>query len=87
MTPTASYQNKMVPWGLLAGYGTRHFNVVPPDFDGGMRPIGMFVVPNIQMPGFTLNPPHSTLESRIEIPVCSRDGILQEDTITGYFPG
>ena len=63
------------------------FNVMPPDFDGGMRPIGMFVVPNIQMRGFTLNPPNSTLESRNEIPVCSRDGILQEDTITGYFPG
>ena len=87
MGPTASYQNKMTPNGLLAGYGTRHFNVLPPDCDGGMRPTGMYVVPRIQIPGFTLNPPHSTLESRIEIPVCSCDGILQEDTITGYFPG
>ncbi len=87
MGPTAPYQRKMTAFGLCAGYGTRHFNILPPDFDGGMRPIGMQVVPTINIPGFALSPPGSTLESRDEIPVCSRDGLLQEDTITGYFPG
>ncbi|MBU4365894.1 MAG: hypothetical protein L6437_10230 [Kiritimatiellae bacterium] len=85
MGPTAPYQRKMTAFGVCAGYGTRHFNVLPPNFDGGMRPIGMHVIPRIKIPGFTLQPPNSTLEARNEIPVCSRDGILQEDTITGYF--
>lgn len=87
MGPTAPYQRKMTAFGVCAGYGTRHFNVLPPDFDGGMRPIGMHVIPRIDIPGFSLQPPNSTLEARDEIPVCSRDGLLQEDTLTGYFPG
>jgi len=87
MGPTAPYQRKMTPFGAAAGYGMRHFNILPPRFDGGMRQIAMHIIPNIKISGFSLNPPGSTLEARDEIPVCSRDGILQEDTITGYFPG
>lgn len=85
--PTAPYQRKMTAFGVVAGYGTRHFNVLPPHFDGGMRPIGMNIIPQFQTPSFTLPPPNSTLETKSEISVCSRDGLLQEDTITGYFPG
>lgn len=84
--PTAPYQRKMTVFGVCAGYGERHFAILPPDFDGGMRPIGMHVMPRIQAAGFELNPPNSALESRMEIPVCSRDGLLQADTVTGWFP-
>ncbi|MCG2661135.1 MAG: hypothetical protein L6437_12935, partial [Kiritimatiellae bacterium] len=90
MGPTAPYQRKMTAFGVCAGYGTRHFNILPPDFDGGMRPVGLHVIPRIGTPGFHMIPTNvakSTLETRMEIPICSKDGILQEDTILGYFPG
>ncbi|MHB9022575.1 MAG: PHP domain-containing protein [Armatimonadota bacterium] len=85
--PTASYQRKMTPFGICPGYGERHFNILPPDFDGGMRPVGLHVTPWFRIPDFTFTPPNTTLEARMEVPVSSRDGILQDDTITGYFPG
>lgn len=85
--PTAPYQRKMTAFGVLAGYGERHFNILPPYFDGGMRPIGMHVMPWVQTPGFELMPPETTPEARNQIAVCSRDGLLQGDDIVGYFPG
>jgi len=85
--PTAPYQRKMTAFGVCAGYGERHFNILPPDFDGGMRPVGMHVQPWFQIPDYTCAPPSSTLESRMEVPLCSRDGLMQDNTIVGYFPG
>jgi hypothetical protein len=84
--PTAPYQRKMTVFGVVAGYGERHFNILPPEFDGGMRPVGMHVMPSIYSKDIVLAPPNSTLESRMEVPVCSRDGLLQDDSVTGYFP-
>jgi len=85
--PTAPYQRKMTVFGVCAGYGERHFVHLPPQFDGGMRPVGMHVMPWFRIPDYTYQPPGSTLESRMEVPVCSRDGILQADSVVGYFPG
>jgi hypothetical protein len=85
--PTAPYQRKMTTFGVCAGYGERHFNILPPDFDGGMRPVGLNITPWFQIPGYTLAPPGSTLESRMGVPVSSRDGLLQHDEVVGYFPG
>jgi hypothetical protein len=85
--PTAPYQHKMNAFGLCTGYGERHFNILPPDFDGGMRPIGMHVTPYFSAKDFTFTPPNSTLETRMEVPVCSRDGLLQDDNVVGYFAG
>ncbi|NCQ32637.1 MAG: hypothetical protein GW802_35405, partial [Armatimonadetes bacterium] len=62
-------------------------SILPPDFDGGMRPVGMHVQPWFQIPDYTCAPPSSTLESRMEVPLCSRDGLMQDNTIVGYFPG
>lgn len=84
--PTAPYQRKMTAFGVCAGYGERHFVQLPPDFDGGMRPIGMHVMPWFQTPGFTLFPEKSVPEARNQISVCSKDGLLQGDDIVGYFP-
>lgn len=85
--PTAPYQRKMTVFGVCAGYGERHFNILPPGFDGGMRPVGLNITPRFQIPGFTYAPPDSTLESRMGVPVSSRDGLLQHDEVVGYFPG
>lgn len=85
--PTAPYQRKMTAFGVCAGYGERHFNMLPPDFDGGMRPVGMQVQPWFQIPDYTYVPQSTTLESRMEVPLCSRDGLMQDNTIVGYFPG
>jgi len=85
--PTAPYQRKMTVFGVCPGYGERHFNILPPDFDGGMRPVGLHIVPRFQVPGYTFAPAGSTLESRMGVPVCSRDGVLQHDEVVGYFPG
>lgn len=85
--PTAPYQRKMTTFGVCAGYGERHFNILPPDFDGGMRPVGLHITPRFQIPGYTYAPPDSTLESRMGVPVCARDGLLQHDEVVGYFPG
>jgi hypothetical protein len=87
MGPTAPYQRKMAASGLCAGYGTHHFNILPPNFDGGMRPIGMYVIPDLRIAGLRLKPPEGVWESQIAIPVSSRDGLLQADLLTGYFPG
>ena len=86
--PTAPYQRKMTAFGLCAGYGERHFNMLPPMFDGGMRPVGMQVTPWFRASGYTFTP-HGprTLETRMHVPVCSRDGLLQGDTVMGYFVG
>lgn len=84
--PTAPYQRKMTVFGVFPGYGERHFNILPPDFDGGMRPVGMGIMPGISAEGLTIAPPNSTLEQRMEVPVCSRDGLLQGETLTGFFP-
>jgi len=84
MGPSAPYQRKMTAFGVFPGYGTRHFNILPPYFDGGMRPFGMHILPSIW--GVKLFPSGSTPETKMGIPVCSRDGILQEDNIVGYFP-
>ncbi len=85
--PTAPYQRKMTAFGVCAGYGERHFVQLPPDFDGGMRPIGMHIMPRLQIPGFELMPGGATPEARNQISVCSKDGLLQGDDIVGYFPG
>ena len=85
--PTAPYQRKMTTFGVCAGYGERHFNILPPDFDGGMRPVGLHITPWFQIPGYTYAPPDATLESRMGVPVSSRDGLLQHDEVVGYFPG
>ncbi|MGD0089946.1 MAG: hypothetical protein ABSE73_08505 [Planctomycetota bacterium] len=85
--PTASYQRKMTPWGVMAGYSDRSFNTLPPDFDGGMRPVPCQATPNFAATGYTLAPPKTTLETRMEVPVCSRDGLLQDETLVGYFAG
>jgi hypothetical protein len=85
--PTAPYQRKMTAFPVAAGYGEHHFSILPPEFDGGMRPFAMNVTPSFQSPGYTQAPPGSTLESRMGVPVCSRDGLLQHDQIVGYFPG
>lgn len=85
--PTAPYQRKMTTFGVCAGYGERHFNILPPDFDGGMRPVGLHITPRFQIPGYTYAPPDATLESRMGVPVSSRDGLLQHDEVVGYFPG
>ena len=84
--PTAPYQRKMTAFPIVAGYGEHHFNILPPDLDGGMRPVGLNVTPGFQSPGYTYAPPGSTLESRMGVPVCSCDGLLQQDEIIGYFP-
>ena len=47
----------------------------------------MNITTAFQSPGYTYAPPGSTLESRMGVPVCSRDGLLQHDEIMGYFPG
>jgi len=57
--PTAPYQRKMTTFGVCAGYGERHFNILPPDFDGGMRPVGLNITPWFQIPGYSLAPPGS----------------------------
>jgi hypothetical protein len=85
--PTAPYQRKMTTFGVCAGYGERHFNILPPDFDGGMRPVGLHITPWFQAPGYTLAPPDATLEARMGVPLSSRDGLLQHDEVVGYFPG
>ncbi len=85
--PTAPYQRKMTTFPVCAGYGEHHFSILPPDFDGGMRPVGLNVTPRFQSPGYTYAPPNSTLESRMGVPVSSCDGILQHDEVVGYFPG
>ncbi|OPZ84495.1 MAG: hypothetical protein BWY76_01819 [bacterium ADurb.Bin429] len=85
--PTAPYQRKMTAFGICAGYGERHFTILPPDLDGGMRPIGMQIIPQLSIPGFTLYPGDATLGSKMEVPLCSRDGLLQEDSLNSYFPG
>ena len=36
--PTAPYQRKMTAFPIVAGYGEHHFSILPPEFDGGMRP-------------------------------------------------
>lgn len=84
MGPSAPYQRKMTAFGIFPGYGTRHFNILPPYFDGGMRPFGMNVLPLIS--GLKIFPPESVAETKMGMPVCSRDGLLQEDNIVGYFP-
>ena len=87
-SPTAPYQNKMYSVGVFSGYPDRHFMISPPGVDGGMRPITMAITPSIFYQ-FTLDSKQPKMwpepEIRMEIPVCSRDGILQEDTVTGYF--
>jgi len=85
--PTAPYQRKMTVFGVCAGYGERHFRMLPPAFDGGMRPVGLHVMPRFRVPGYEYHPPGATLESKMELPVASRDGILQDNTVVGYFPG
>jgi len=85
--PTAPYQRKMTVFGLCAGYGERHFRMLPPACDGGMRPIGLHVMPRIRCKGYVYQPDGTTLESKMEVPVASRDGILQDNTVVGYFPG
>lgn len=85
--PTAPYQRKMTAFGICAGYSERHFNILPPDLDGGMRPIGMQIIPQLSIPGFTLCPADATQGARMEVPLCSRDGLLQEDSLNSYFPG
>ncbi len=86
--PSAPYQRKMDTGGIYPGYGLRAFRISPPGVDGGMRPIAGSITPTI-FNQFTLDPKQPkmwpTPETRMEIPVCSRDGILQEDTVTGYF--
>ncbi|MBI2193187.1 MAG: hypothetical protein HYU36_14500 [Planctomycetes bacterium] len=84
--PTAPYQRKMTVFGICAGYGERHFVMLPPDFDGGMRPVGMHIMPRFQVADQTFWPPNCTLEARMGVPVCSRDGLLQHDSVVGYFP-
>ena len=69
------------------GYGERHFHILPPDLDGGMRPVALNYTPSFQSPGYTYLPPGGTLETRMGVPVCSRDGLLQHDELVGYFPG
>ena len=85
--PTAPYQRKMTAFGVCPGYGERHFVQLPPDFDGGMRPFPMTPMPWFETPGFQLFPEKTTPEAKNQIPVCSRDGLLQADDIIGYFPG
>lgn len=84
MGPSAPYQRKMTEFSIFPGYGTRHFNIIPPVYDGGLLPFPMQVAPKLT--GVDICPPGKVLETRMEIPVCSRDGLLQEDKITGYFP-
>ena len=84
--PTAPYQRKMSTYGSFPGYGERHFNILPPDFDGGMRSIAMNLPPSLNAKDLTPIPPGSTIENRMEVPVCSCDGILQDDHLVGYFP-
>jgi hypothetical protein len=85
--PTAPYQRKMTIGGTLAGYGTRHFNVLPPEFDGGMRAVAMTISPYFQIADYTYTPGGSLVEVRNEVGVCSRDGLQQGDVQVGYFKG
>ncbi len=84
--PTAPYHRKMTVFNIFPGYGERLFNLVPPNFDGGIRAAAFKILPQVKAPGFTLAPPDSAMEQRIEQPVASRDGILQDETVIGYFP-
>ena len=84
--PTAPYQRKMTAFGVCPGYGERHFVQLPPDFDGGMRPFPMSILPWFETPGFSLFPAGATPEAKNQISVCSKDGLLQGDDIVGYFP-
>ena len=51
--PTAPYQRKMTAFPVAAGYGEHHFSILPPEFDGGIRPFAMNVTPALQSPGYT----------------------------------
>ena len=49
--------------------------------------IATHVAPNISSPDLPALPPNAITENRNGWPMCSRDGIMQEDNIVGYFPG
>jgi hypothetical protein len=84
--PTAPYQRKQDLFPIFGGYAMRAFMISPPGVDGGMRPIGMDVVPSLFYQ-FAIDPQQPKmwprLQTRMEVPVCSRDGMLQEHTSTG----
>jgi hypothetical protein len=85
--PTAPYQHKEDFNSDLAAFGSRPFTILPPEFDGGMRSIAMYVRPWFDAKDFPRPPQGSTPENRDEIAVCSPDGLLQGDEEVGYFAG
>ena len=88
MGPSAPYQRKMELFGIFPGCGMRAFMSSPPGVDGGIRAIGMQIIPSVFFQ-FAVDPKqpklNPILETRMDIPVCSKDGILQEHTGTGIF--
>lgn len=84
--PSAPYQRTMQIFGINPGYAMRAFEISPPQVDGGMRPISLDIQPTI-FHQFATHPEDPKvwprLETRMEVPVSSRDGILQEHTATG----
>lgn len=86
MNPSAPYQRKMSQFLISPGYGSRPFEVIPPHLDGGLRAVPINPLPSVTSKDILLSPPSKWTDVRMEIPVCSRDGILQDETVMGYFP-
>ncbi|MHB9023926.1 MAG: hypothetical protein ACYC7E_07070 [Armatimonadota bacterium] len=81
--PVAPYQRKTTLFGFFPGYTDLSNKYAAPYVDGGLRPVGYQAEPQVRFKGE--KPREGTFASKMVNPLASRDVILQQSDLIGWY--